>query len=126
MTISTPGSQLIIAHARADAVAADEEIGALALSAGEVHEHARAILLDALEGVAEVIACLRDRRPHEPLQPVPRGEDLRQMLFRDHPAIAVKRDAFVHLDAKITGPGAALLQRLQQFGVGGDAGAAAD
>jgi hypothetical protein len=78
-----------------------------------VHEHARVVLLDALEGMAEVIACLREGRPHEPLQPVPRGEDLRQILFGDHAPIAVERDAFVDLDAEITGAGAALLQRLQ-------------
>ncbi len=48
------------------------------------------------------------------------------MLLGDHAPIAVERDAFVDLDAEIAGAGAARLQRVQQFRVGGDAGAAAD
>src|SRR5262249_29201555 len=78
-----PRGRDLLTHARADAVAADEEIGVLALAAGEVHEHARAVLLDALKGVAEAIMRLLDGRAHEPLQPVPGGENLRQMPFRD-------------------------------------------
>ena len=77
------GSDLL-AYARTDAIAADEEIGALALAAGEVHQDAGAVLLHPLEGVAEVVVRLVDGRPHQPLQSVPGGEDLRQALFRGH------------------------------------------
>ena len=54
------------AHARADAVAADEDIGALAASAGEMHDDAGAVLLHALEGVAEMVSRRsRCSRSHE-------------------------------------------------------------
>src|SRR5882757_2245609 len=85
-----------------------------------------AILLDALEGAAEVIVRGIDGLAQQPLQPVPRGQDLPQWAFADHPSLAIDGDALRYLDAEIARAGAAALQRLQQFGVGGDAGAAAD
>src|SRR5262249_44319864 len=65
------------AHARADAVTADEDIGALAMPAGEMHDDAGAVLLHALEGMAEMVTRRIDGLAQEPLQPVPRGENLR-------------------------------------------------
>src|SRR5262249_12808538 len=56
----------------------------------------------------------------------PGGEDLRQMLFGDDASVAIEGDAFFNLDAEVPGPGAALLQGLQQFRMGGNSGAAAD
>src|SRR5262249_44218180 len=40
------------AHGGAYAVAADQEVGALAAAAGEMRDHARAVLVDTLEAVA--------------------------------------------------------------------------
>ena len=48
------------AHAGADAVAADQQVGALDAALGEMHAHPASVLLDALEGVAEVVVR-RDR-----------------------------------------------------------------
>src|SRR5262249_62367311 len=96
-------------HGRADAVWTDVEIGAPALAAGEVHQSPGAVLLDALERVAEMILRLINGSAHEPLQPVPGGEDLRQMLFGDDASVAIEGDAFFNLYAEVAGPGAALL-----------------
>ena len=63
---------------------------------------------------------------HEPLQPVPRGKNLRQRFFRDDAPGTVERDALVHLDAEVRHAGAARAQRVEQFRMGGDAGAAPD
>src|SRR5262249_30589748 len=65
------------AHARADAVAADEDIGAFAAAASKMHGDAGAVLLHALEGVAEMVTRRIDGLAQEPLQPVPRGKNLR-------------------------------------------------
>src|SRR5207244_5444999 len=45
----------LLAHARADSIAADEEIGAFPFAAREVHVDAGAILLDALERTTPVV-----------------------------------------------------------------------
>src|SRR5439155_1920264 len=91
----------LLAHARADSIAADEEIGAFPFAAGEVHVDAGAVLLDALERITEVIMRLVDGREHEPLHPYPGGEDLRQMLLRDHPTAVIECDAFFDDDAEL-------------------------
>jgi hypothetical protein len=114
------------AHAGADAVAADEKVGALAAPAGKLSHHLAAVLVGALELVAQVIAFGRDRVAQQSLQPVPRGQDLRERLVGDHPALAVDRDAPLDRDAEIARAGARELERLQQFRMGGDAGAAPD
>ena len=88
--------------------------------------HAAAVLLDAREGVAEVVVGGIDGLAQQPLQPVPGGEDLPQRTLADHAPLAVDGDALLDLDAEVAGAGAAVLQRFQQFGMGGDAGAAAD
>ena len=95
-------------------------------AAVEVHAHAAAVLLDALERPAEMIVRRIDGLAQQPLQPVPRGQDLPQRPLAGDAALAVDRDALGHLDAELAGAGAARLQRLQQFRMRGDAGAAAD
>ena len=67
-----------------------------------------------------------DGLAQKPLQPVPGGEDLPQRTLADHPSVAVDGDAFFDLDPEIADAGAASLQRLDQFGMHGDPGAAAD
>src|SRR5262249_47275156 len=114
------------AHAGTDAVAADEDIGTLATPAGEMHDDAGAVLLHALEGMVEVVTRRIDGLAQEPLQPVPGGENLRQVFLCDHVAVAVESDAFLDLDAEVAGAGAALVKRVQQLRMGGDPGAAAD
>ncbi len=114
------------AHAGADAVAADHEVGILHDAVGEMHAHAAAVLLDMGKRMAEVIVRGIDGLAQQTLQPVPRGEDLRQAALADHTTGAVDGDAPLHRDAEGLGPGAALLQRLHQLRMGGDAGAAAD
>ena len=91
-----------------------------------MHDHAGAVLLHAFEYLAEMVTACVDGFAQQPLQTVPRGQDLRQALFRDHPPGAVERDAPLHRDAEVARSGAALLQRFQQFRMCGDAGAAAD
>ena len=67
-----------------------------------------------------------DGLPQQSLQPVPRRENLGQMLFGDNVAGEIERDPLVDRDAKVFGACAARFQRRQQFGMGRDAGAAAD
>ncbi len=88
--------------------------------------HFRAVLLHALEAVAEMIVRGIHGLAQQPLQPVPGGQDLPQPAFADHPALAVDGDAPGDLDPEIAGAGAALLQRFQELGMGGDAGTAPD
>src|SRR5262249_52166852 len=100
------------AHAGTDAVTADEDIGTLATPAGEMHDDAGAVLLHALEGMAEVVTRRIDGLAQEPLQPVPGGENLRQVFLCDHAPVAVESDAFLDLDAEVAGAGAALAKRV--------------
>jgi len=76
--------------------------------------------------MAEMVVRGIDGFAQEPLQSVPRGEDLPQRTFADDASLAVDGDALLDLDAEIARAGAAFFQRLEQLGVGGDAGAAAD
>ena len=95
-------------------------------AAAEVHAHAAAILLDALEIPAEMVARRVDGGAQQALQAVPRGQDLPQRLLGDDAAVAVERDPLLDLDAELARAGAARGQRMQQLRMGGDAGAAAD
>src|SRR5262249_51563640 len=113
-------------HAGADAVAADQDVGVLTTPAGEMHEDTGAVLLHALEIVTEVIVPFVDSFAQQPLQPIPGGEDLGQVLFRDHPSGAVERDSLLDRDSEVAGAGAALLQSFEQFRMGGYTGAPAD
>src|SRR5262249_38730357 len=92
----------------------------------EMHADLAAVLLDALEGMAEVIVRGIDGRAQQPLQPVPRGQDLLQGALADDATLPVDGDAPRNLDAEVARAGTARLQRLQQFRMGGDAGAAPD
>ena len=103
-----------------------KQIGALDPAFGKLDADALPVLLDALERVAEVVMRGIDGLAQQPLQPVPGGQDLRQPPFADHAPLAVDGDAFLDLDSEIARAGAAFFQRLQQFGMGGDAGPAAD
>ena len=94
--------------------------------AGKLHAHAALVLIDAFEIPAEVIARFVDRVAQQTLEPVPGGEDLPQRPLVGDAAIAVNRDALGNFDAKILGPGAACLKRVEQFRMSGNAGAAAD
>src|SRR5581483_3821099 len=114
------------AHARADAVAADQEVGALAAAAGEMRDHFRAVLVDALEIVAEMVAPVVDRLAQQPLHPVPRRMDLRQVHLGDDASLAIEPDAPFAVDAEVAQARAALLERFEELRVGRDAGAAAD
>ena len=67
-----------------------------------------------------------DGRAQEALQAVPGAQDLPQRpLIRDA-ALAVYCDTLGNLDAEHFGAGAARFQSFHEFGVPGDAGAAAD
>jgi hypothetical protein len=57
----------------------------------------------------------------QPLQPVPGGQDLRQVFRCDDAAVAVEGDARLHMDPEVAGPGAALLEGVDQFRMRGDA-----
>ena len=94
--------------------------------AGKLHAHAALVLVDAFEIPAEVIVRFIDRVAQQTLEPVPGGEDLPQRPLVGDAAVAVNRDAFGNFDAKILGAGAACFERVQQFRMTGDAGAAAD
>jgi hypothetical protein len=101
------------AHARADTVAADEDIGAFAAAAGKMHDDAGAVLLHALEGVAEMVTRRIDGLAQEPLQPIPGGENLRQIFLSDDAPVAVESDAFLDFDAEVARAGAARAKRVQ-------------
>src|SRR6478752_7364957 len=87
---------------------------------------ARSASFGALEIPAEVVIGRVDGGAQQPLQPVPRGEDLPQGPLVGDAAVAVDGDALGHLDAEIVGAGAARRERVKQFGMTGDAGAAPD
>src|SRR5262249_23671922 len=86
----------------------------------------RAVLLHALQRVAEMVLPIVDGLPQKPLQAVPGREHLRQLPFTDNPAFRIQRDALLDRDTEIAGAGAALLQRFQQLRWRLDSGAAAD
>src|SRR5581483_3458877 len=93
---------------------------------GEHDAHAAPVLLDALEIAAEMVVRRIDGGAQQPLQAVPGGEDLPQRPLVLDAAVAVERDALGHLDAEPLGAGAARGQRVEQLGMAGDAGTAAD
>ena len=103
----------LAAHGRADAVAADQDVGLLDAAAVEMHAHAAAVLLDALECPAEMVVRGIDGRAQQALQPIPRGQDLPQRPLGGDAALPVDGDALRHLDAEVAGAGAALLQRVR-------------
>ena len=78
--------------------------------AGEMHAHAGAVLLDALEIPAEVVVRGVDGLAQQSLQPVPGGQDLRQAFLCDHAPGTIQRDTPLDLDAEIAGAGAAALR----------------
>src|SRR5262249_12953245 len=95
------------AHAGADAVGAEEQVGALHEALGKMHANLVAVLLDMRESVAEVVVRRIDGLAQEPLQPVPGGEDLPQRALADDPTVAVDGDALLDLDAEIARAGPA-------------------
>src|SRR6266540_5421635 len=95
-------------------------------AAGKLNAHPAFVLIDALEAVAEVVMRGRDGFAQQALQPVPGREDLPQRPLAGHAAVAVDRHALGNFDAEIARAGAAGLQRVEQFRVRRDAGAAAD
>jgi hypothetical protein len=95
-------------------------------SAGELHANTALILVDTLEIPAEMVARFVDGRAQKALQAVPGGQYLPQRPLVCDATRAVDGDALGHLDAEHIGAGAARFQRLQQFGMPGDAGAATD
>jgi len=129
---AAPPEQTCSRTPRADAVAADEEIrrAPRLLPAGEVHAHSpRRPARTRSKVWPRVIACLRDGRPHEPLQPVPRGEESAgRCFFGDH--AAPSRSSVIRLmdlDARESRVPAPLFSSTSSnSGVRGDAGAAAD
>ena len=110
----------------AHAVTADHDIGVLDAAAAEVNANAAAVLLHSLERPAEMIMRGIDGRAQQPLQTIPRGQDLAQWPLRGDAALPVDGEPFLYFDAEVVCSGAAALQRLQQFRVGRNAGAAAD
>src|SRR5262249_56525602 len=83
-----------------DAVAGDEDTGALVTPASEMHDDTGAVLLHALEGMAEVVMRRVDGLAQEPLQAVPGGENLRQVFLCDHAPVTVESNALLDFDAE--------------------------
>src|SRR5262249_42842573 len=103
-----------------------QNVGVLDAAAGKLHAHPAPVLIDALEIPAEMVTRLVDGGAQQPLQSVPRGQDLPQRALVGDAAITVDGDTLGHLDTEVLGAGAARLQRLQEFGMAGDTGTAAD
>ena len=116
----------LAAHARTNAVAANQDVGVFDAAVGERHAHAALVLVDTLEIPAEMVVRGIDGGAQQALQPVPRAEDLAQWPLLGDAAVAVDGDALGYLDAEPLGAGAARLERVEQFGMAGDASAAAD
>ena len=114
------------AHGRADAVAADQDVGVFDTAAIEMHAHAAAVLFDALERPAEMVVRRVDGLAQQPLQPIPGCQDLPQRALAGDAPLAIDGDPFRYLDAELAGAGAACLQHRQQFRMRGDTGAAPD
>src|SRR5262249_14625576 len=101
------------APAGTNAVTTDENIGMLHATAGKLHAHASAVLVNPLEIPTEVVARFVDGRAQKPLQAIPRREDLPQRAFVGDAALAIDGDTLGHLDTEILCPGAARFQGFQ-------------
>src|SRR5262245_11767253 len=110
----------------ADTIAANEDGALLNPPAREMNANAGAILLEALKVPAEVVMGWINGVAQHPLQPIPGGEDLRQVFFADHAPGPVERDALIDFDTKVAGTCATFLQGLQKLRMHGDTGAATD
>ena len=96
-----------------------DEHGVRVTFAGGKVEHA-----DLLIGGDGIRSSVRAQLAPE-LQPIPRGQDLTQGPLASDAPLTVDREALRHLEAEVFGPGTACLERVHQFGMRGDAGAAA-
>src|SRR5579883_730872 len=71
-----------------------------------------------------MMASLRNRRAHDAVQSIPRGDDLLVGEPLDHIASFIQSDPLPDGDSQILQLSAAPLERLDQIGMGYDAGAA--
>ena len=92
------------ADGRPYAVAADHDIGVLDAAATEVNANAAAVLPHSLERSAEMIMRGIDGRTQQPLQTIPRGQDLAQRPFRGDAALLVDGEPLRHFDAEVGVP----------------------
>ena len=110
-----------------NAVTRHEQVGTFGAAIGKFHGYVAAALVHALERVPELIAPTIACFYQKLAQPIPGRYDLQLPLFRDHFPLAIERNPLMEDDADIDGAGAALVQSLQQFEMGGeDANATAD
>ena len=84
------------------------------------------ILLEGLDGLAGVVVPVGERRAQQAIEAVPGQHDLRQRVLAERAAVAVEDDAADHLGTDLVAAGdAGRAQRVEQLGMGDDAGAAA-
>ena len=116
--------QILLAHRRADAVGADQNIAFGCRSVGEMRGHACA-LLDALQLLAAMIGRVRQRGFQQMKDAVPRRHGLRDIEPVRHASVARIHHPRRDLDAEIgAGIEPERAQRRLQFGLRHDAGAA--
>ena len=80
-----------------------------------MHANAGTVLLHTLKIPAEAVVRRIDGLAQQPLQSVPRRENLLQVLFGDHVPGAVESNALLNLDPKVASAGTAFLQGFQKL-----------
>ena len=93
--------QELLAHGRADAVGADQQIGLHAAAVAEMRHHRSAGLLEALQPDAAVIVLGREGVAQDAIEPLPGGQRLRTFDLADDAALGIEDLAGRHLDAEI-------------------------
>ena len=114
------------AHRGADAVGTDQQVAPCRGAVAEMRSDAVRILRDADAGVAEVVTRRGEGVQQQLVQPAPGGQALPHRQRAQHRAVAAEGDAARDVDADaVTGRDADARQRVEEVGVGDDAGAAA-
>ena len=116
--------QVLLAHGRADAVGADQQVALLGRPVGEMC-HDAAGLFDAAQFLSAMIVRLRQRRVEQMKHAVPCRHGLRDRHAMRHAPVARKHQPQRHLDAEVAVRiEAERAQRGLQLGLRHDAGAA--
>ena len=114
-----------LAHRRAQAVGANEDIGRSRAAVAEMRDHALPALLKGRKPRGPMITVGGERIAQQAVDALPGGEHLGAFELQRRPASPVQDAARRHGDAEVSGVEAERVEPRDQFGLGDDAGAAA-
>ena len=113
------------AHARTDAVGADQQVAVCLRPVGEKCSDTVVILLKSLERTVVVITLCRKHILQQAVEPPPRRQRLLQRHFGQQPALRIERGARERVAAqRFVNDRAGAANRIEQFVMRDDAGAA--